>query len=198
MAELPLSRVDGTPPSPRFSNGKFRTSLTCKRHAPQLGTFPSSRTTKPRLHLEHPATRRPIQQTATMDSDSVKKAIIRQALQATNTANARTLIEVRRLWPRIPDPPLGSSRPPPGSLYPLALDANIVSRTSTRSASSAASPSRAAPSRAASRHASHRAWRSTWRHGTRSMRRTSGGYSRRLAARAFLEVIQSCMTLRRI
>ncbi|KAL2126848.1 hypothetical protein VTI74DRAFT_135 [Chaetomium olivicolor] len=28
-----------------------------------------------------------------MDSDSVKKAIIRQALQATNTANARTLIE---------------------------------------------------------------------------------------------------------
>ncbi|KAK3296018.1 Tim10/DDP family zinc finger-domain-containing protein [Chaetomium fimeti] len=28
-----------------------------------------------------------------MDSDSVKKAIIKQALQATNTANARTLIE---------------------------------------------------------------------------------------------------------
>jgi len=30
-----------------------------------------------------------------MDSDSVKKAIIRQALQSTNMANARTLIEVR-------------------------------------------------------------------------------------------------------
>lgn len=29
-----------------------------------------------------------------MDSDSVKKAIIRQALQSTNMANARTLIEV--------------------------------------------------------------------------------------------------------
>ncbi|SPQ22390.1 c56ff4a8-c9ac-42ce-ba92-4096ea274d23 [Thermothielavioides terrestris] len=28
-----------------------------------------------------------------MDSEAVKKAIIRQALQATNTANARTLIE---------------------------------------------------------------------------------------------------------
>jgi hypothetical protein len=29
-----------------------------------------------------------------MDSDAVKKTIIKQALQATNTANARTLIEV--------------------------------------------------------------------------------------------------------
>jgi hypothetical protein len=28
-----------------------------------------------------------------MDSDSIKKAIIRQALEETNTANARTLIE---------------------------------------------------------------------------------------------------------
>lgn len=35
--------------------------------------------------------------TAIMDSDTVKKAIMKQALQATNTANARTLIEVRRL-----------------------------------------------------------------------------------------------------
>jgi import inner membrane translocase subunit TIM13 len=30
-----------------------------------------------------------------MDSEEVKKTVMRQALQATNTANARTLIEVR-------------------------------------------------------------------------------------------------------
>jgi hypothetical protein len=31
-----------------------------------------------------------------MDSEAVKKEIIRQALQATNTTNARILIEVRK------------------------------------------------------------------------------------------------------
>jgi len=39
-----------------------------------------------------------IRQTAIMDSDAVKKTIIKQALQATNTANARTLIEVGQLF----------------------------------------------------------------------------------------------------
>ncbi len=53
-------------------------------------------------------------QTHTMDSESVKKAIIRQALQATNMSNARTLIEV--CSPPPPPPPTLCTTPPATSL----------------------------------------------------------------------------------
>lgn len=73
---------------------EFRTSLICKTHAPQLGNFSILKPQAATLsrNIQPHSTR----QTATMDSDSVKKAIIKQALQATNTANARTLIEVHK------------------------------------------------------------------------------------------------------
>jgi hypothetical protein len=111
LAELPLSRVERHSTFSTFF--EVSPASPARRHAPQLGTFPSSNH-NPRVHLEHPATC-PAHQTATMDSDSVKKAIIKQALQATNTANARTLIEVRTcLGAR--SPILLPAPAPPGSL----------------------------------------------------------------------------------